>query len=355
MRSAALDFERPILELEQRLEELRRFAHENPIDMGSEIASLEKKIQEMRRQIFGNLTPIQRVKLARHPERPYTLDYVNSLCEAFYELHGDRAYADDQAMVGGLARMNDRPLVIIGQQKGRDTKENLRRNFGSAHPEGYRKALRLMRLAARFRLPLVTFIDTPGAYPGVGAEERHIAEAIAVNIREMMMLPTPIVVAVIGEGGSGGALGIGVGDRLLILENAYYSVISPEGCAAILWGDRAHADKAAAALKLGARDLEELGIVDETIPEPLGGAQHDPEATAKALGDAIVRHLNELARLPVEDLLEQRYRKYRRIGVVCEAPPPDPEEADQPADADRAGASTTPAEGPGGGEDDLPS
>lgn len=319
MRPTTLDFERPILELEQRLEELRRFACENPIDMGSEIAGLERKIQQMRRQIYGSLTPIQRVKLARHPERPYTLDYVGLLCPSFYELHGDRAYADDQAMVGGIGIMGDRRVLIIGQQKGRDTKENLRRNFGSAHPEGYRKALRLMRLAARFHLPVVAFIDTPGAYPGVGAEERHVAEAIAVNIREMMTLPTPIVVAVIGEGGSGGALGIGAGDRLLILENAYYSVISPEGCAAILWDDRAHADKAAAALKLSARDLQDLGIVDEVIPEPLGGAHHDREITAQALGDALLRHIDELSRRPIGELLEERYRKYRGIGVFAEA------------------------------------
>ena len=327
-----LDFERPIVELEQRLEELRRFAYENPIDMGAEIAGLERKIQQMRRQIFGSLTPIQRVKLARHPERPYTLDYVRLLCESFHELHGDRAYADDQAMVGGIASMSGRRVLILGQQKGRDTKENLRRNFGSAHPEGYRKALRLMRLAARFRLPVVALIDTPGAYPGVGAEERHIAEAIAVNIREMTTLPTPIVVAVIGEGGSGGALGIGVGDCLLILENAYYSVISPEGCAAILWNDRVHADKAAAALKLSARDLHELGIVDEIIAEPLGGAHHDPEITAQALGEALLRHIDELSRRPIRELLDSRYRKYRAIGIFGEAayePPPVPESSEE--------------------------
>jgi acetyl-CoA carboxylase carboxyl transferase subunit alpha len=315
-----LDFERPILELEQRLEELRRFAHENPIDMGTEIAGLEKKIHQMRRQVYGSLTPLQRVKLARHPERPYTLDYVSYLCDEFHELHGDRAFADDQALVGGLARMNGRRLMILGHQKGRDTKENLRRNFGSAHPEGYRKALRLMKLAARFDLPVLVFIDTPGAYPGVGAEERHVAEAIAVNIREMTALPTPVIVTIIGEGGSGGALGVGVGDRLLMLENAYYSVISPEGCAAILWKDRAHADKAAAALKLGAGDLRELGIVDEIIPEPLGGAHHDAAETAEALGAALVRHLGELERLPVDALLESRYAKYRHIGIFREEP-----------------------------------
>ncbi len=346
MKPVALDFEKPILEMERRLEELKRFAHDNPIDMADEISALEKKIDEMRREIYGNLTPIQRVKLARHPQRPYFLDYVEALCEEFFELHGDRTFADDQALIGGPARMNDRPVMMIGHQKGRDTKENLRRNFGSAGPEGYRKALRLMKMAERFRMPVVALIDTPGAYPGVGAEERHVAEAIAVNLREMSVLRTPIVVAVIGEGGSGGALGIGVGDRILILENAYYSVISPEGCAAILWKDRSHSDKAAAALKLSARDLREFGIVDEIVPEPFGGAHRDPDAVAAALGAAIQKHLDELCALPVDRLLEERYAKYRRIGVFVEKPAAESDSAPESAGESGDGGKEKPVRAP---------
>jgi acetyl-CoA carboxylase carboxyl transferase subunit alpha len=276
-----LDFEKPIVELQRKLEELKRQPDRRRSASVSrdEIAQIEAKIEETRRQIFANLTPWQRVQLARHPKRPYTLDYLKLGFTDFHELHGDRLFSDDRAVVGGFARLEDHRVMVIGTQKGRETKENILRNFGSAHPEGYRKALRLMRLANKFGLPIITFIDTAGAYPGIGAEERHIAEAIAVNLREMMLFDVPIIAAVVGEGGSGGALGIGVANRVLILENAYYSVISPEGCAAILWKDRSATMKAAAALKITANDLLELGLVDEIVPEPLGGAHNDTKAT----------------------------------------------------------------------------
>ncbi|MEY2409438.1 MAG: acetyl-CoA carboxylase carboxyl transferase subunit alpha, partial [Verrucomicrobiota bacterium] len=280
-----LDFEKPIAELQRKLEELgkHREDHSLSVDIEGDIARIERKIAETRKEIFSNLTAWQRVQLARHPKRPFTLDYFASTFADFQEIHGDRLFAEDRAIVGGFARLGDHKVIALGTQKGRDTKENIRRNFGSAHPEGYRKALRLMRLADKFNLPIITVIDTAGAYPGIGAEERHIAEAIAVNLREMMLFEVPIIAVVIGEGGSGGALGIGVADRVLILENAYYSVISPEGCAAILWKDRAAASKAAEALKITAKDLLELKLADEVIPEPLGGAHQDPVGTAATL------------------------------------------------------------------------
>lgn len=338
-----LDFEKPIAELQRKLDELK--AHPQTaslgLDLNEEIARMEQKLEETRRAIYSNLNAWQRVQLARHPRRPYTLDYIGTVFRDFQELHGDRLFADDQAMVGGFARLGHRRLVVIGTQKGRDTKENIRRNFGSAHPEGYRKALRLMRLAEKFSLPVVTLIDTAGAYPGVGAEERHIAEAIAVNLREMAVLEVPMVAVVIGEGGSGGALGIGVTDRVLILENAYYSVISPEGCAAILWKDRAAAPKAAEALRITARDLLELKLVDEVIPEPLGGAHADLESTATAVKDALIRHLTELERLSLDELLRQRYQKYRRIGLFVEGAEPPPEEAAAEAEPTPTGATDT--------------
>jgi acetyl-CoA carboxylase carboxyl transferase subunit alpha len=259
------------------------------------------------------------VQVARHPRRPYTLDYVQHAFTEFEELHGDRLFGDDRAVVGGFAKLGDQRVVLIGTQKGRDTKENILRNFGSAHPEGYRKALRLMRMADKFGLPVITLIDTAGAYPGIGAEERHIAEAIAVNLREMMLFEVPIVACVIGEGGSGGALGIGVADRVLILENAYYSVISPEGCAAILWKDRKASPQAAAALKITATDLKQLGLVDDVVLEPLGGAHHDPVATAATVKAALLRHLGEVQALSKEDRLAQRYRKFRGFGQFIEA------------------------------------
>src|SRR6266581_2668868 len=275
-----LDFEKPIVELQHKLEELKKHPETHSIDISfeEEVALIEKKLEETKREIFSNLSAWDRIKIARHPKRPFTLDYLQSSFANFTELHGDRLFAEDRAVVGGFACLGPHKLMVIGTQKGRDTKENILRNFGSAHPEGYRKALRLMKLADKFHLPIITLIDTAGAYPGIGAEERHIAEAIAVNLREMMLFDVPIIAAVIGEGGSGGALGIGVADRVLILENAYYSVISPEGCAAILWKDRAAAAKAAEALKITAKHLLELGLVDDIISEPLGGAHNDPSA-----------------------------------------------------------------------------
>jgi acetyl-CoA carboxylase carboxyl transferase subunit alpha len=315
-----LDFEKPIIELQNKLDELRAQPekHSLGISFDEELKLIEKKLEETRRQIFLNLTPWQRIQLARHPKRPYTLDYVNHAFSDFQELHGDRLFAEDRAMVGGFARLGQHPVVVIGTQKGRDTKENILRNFGAAHPEGYRKALRLMRLANKFGLPIITLIDTAGAYPGVAAEERHIAEAIAVNLREMTLLQVPIISAIIGEGGSGGALGIGVADRVLILENAYYSVISPEGCAAILWKDRANTAKAAAALKITAKDLLELKIVDEIVPEPLGGAHTDPAGTAANLKAHLLNNLEAIQALSVPERLKKRYQKFRSHGHFIE-------------------------------------
>ncbi len=311
-----LEFEKPILELQAKLEELRKHPdkHSLGINIDEEILHIELKLADTRKHVYSNLTPWERVQLARHPKRPYSLDYCRTVFTDFQELHGDRLFANDQAMIGGFAKLDGREVVVIGTQKGRDTKENIRRNFGCAHPEGYRKALRLMRLADKFGLPIIILIDTAGAYPGIGAEERHIAEAIAVNLREMMLLEVPIIAAVIGEGGSGGALGIGVADRVLILENAYYSVISPEGCAAILWKDRKAAAQAASALKITANDLLGLKLVDEVISEPLGGAHTSLEVTAKTLKEAFIRHLTQLESLTTQDRLEERYVKFRAFG-----------------------------------------
>jgi acetyl-CoA carboxylase carboxyl transferase subunit alpha len=318
-----LDFEKPIAELQSKLEELRKHpeTHSLDISLEEEVAIIEKKIEETKRQIFSNLSAWDRIKIARHPKRPFTLDYLDSAFTGFVELHGDRLYAEDRAVVGGFATLGTHKVVVIGTQKGRDTKENILRNFGSAHPEGYRKALRLMRLADKFNLPIVTLIDTAGAYPGIGAEERHIAEAIAVNLREMMLFQVPIIAAVLGEGGSGGALGIGVADRVLILENAYYSVISPEGCAAILWKDRSAAPKAAEALKITAKHLHSLGLVDEIVPEPLGGAHTDSDATARNLQGVLLRHLEDLLKMTPADRLRQRYEKFRKFGHFLEKQP----------------------------------
>ncbi len=315
-----LDFEKPILELQRKLEDLKKSPEANSLEVSftEEIQAMEKKIEETRRDIFSNLTPWQRVQLSRHPKRPFTLDYLSLAFQNFEELHGDRLYADDRAVVGGFARLGEHRVIAIGTQKGRDTKENILRNFGSAYPEGYRKALRLMKMADKFGLPVITLIDTAGAYPGIGAEERHIAEAIAVNLREMMLLAVPIVAVVIGEGGSGGALGIGIADRVLILENAYYSVISPEGCAAILWKDRAAAPKAAEALKITARNLLELNLVDEIVPEPLGGAHHDHAETAQSLKKHLLKNLEQLQKLSASDRLKLRYEKFRAHGQFSE-------------------------------------
>src|SRR5246127_331464 len=276
-----LDFEKLIVELERRLRDLKEHSREHDVDLDSEVAAIETKLRDTRREIYGNLSAWQRVQIARHVQRPFALDYVERCFTGWTELHGDRCFADDKAMPSGLATLDSTRCVVITHQKGRNTKENVMRNFGCAHPEGYRKALRLMRLAEKFNMPVISLIDTPGAFPGIGSEERHISEAIAVNLREMMNLRVPSIAAVIGEGGSGGALGIGVADRVLILENAYYSVISPEGCAAILWKDRAAAAKAAEALKITAKHLLELGLVDEVVPEPLGGAHTDPDKMAE--------------------------------------------------------------------------
>jgi acetyl-CoA carboxylase carboxyl transferase subunit alpha len=311
-----LDFEKPILELQDKLTELRKHPerHLPDLSIDEEIALIERKLEETRRQVFTNLTAWQRVQLARHPKRPYSMDYLRLAFDEFHELHGDRIFSDDRAMVGGFGMIGGHRCMVVATQKGRDTKENILRNFGSAHPEGYRKALRLMQLADKFKLPIITLIDTAGAYPGIGAEERHIAEAIAVNLREMTLLKVPIIAAVIGEGGSGGALGIGVADRIIVLENAYYSVISPEGCAAILWKDRAAAGKAADALKITAKHLLELGLVDDIVPEPLGGAHTDPETTSSNLRERLITTLEELQKLTTEKLLKQRYEKYRALG-----------------------------------------
>jgi acetyl-CoA carboxylase carboxyl transferase subunit alpha len=319
MDSHPLEFEKPILELQRRLQDLKSHSVKHDIDFDSEVESMELKIRETRMEIYNNLSAWQRVQIARHTQRPFALNYVARCFTEWVELHGDRVFGDDKAMPCGLAKLGAQRCVVITQQKGRDTKENVKRNFGCAYPEGYRKALRVMRLGEKFNLPVITLIDTPGAYPGIGSEERHIAEAIAVNLREMMTLRVPIIAAVIGEGGSGGALGIGVADRVLILENAYYSVISPEACSAILWKDRKHAAEAAEALKLGADDLMGLGVVDEIVPEPEGGAHRDHDLAAANLGSALRRNLKQALELPIDKLLETRYAKFRKLGNFAEA------------------------------------
>ena len=319
-----LDFEKPILELQRRLQDLKNHSEDHEIDFETEVESMEAKIKETRKMIYDNLTAWQRVQIARHVQRPFALDYIARCFTDWVELHGDRVFGDDRAMPCGLARIGSARCVVITQQKGRDYKENgppprgLGRNYGCAYPEGYRKALRLMRMAEKFGMPIICLIDTPGAYPGVGSEERHIAEAIAVNLREMMNLRVPIIAVVIGEGGSGGALGIGVADRVMILENAYYSVISPEACSAILWKDSRHAPEAAEALKLTADDLMRLGVVDEVVPEPEGGAHRDHDMAAAHLGSALRRNLEHFSALEVDELLKQRYDKFRKLGKFAE-------------------------------------
>ena len=317
-----LDFEKPISDLQHKLSELREHTEDTEltVDFDDEIRRMEEEIDKKRSQIYANLTAWQRVQLARHPKRPYALDYISRSFSDFSELHGDRLFDDDRAIVAGFARLGDQKVMVIGTQKGRDTKENIMRNFGCAHPEGYRKAIRLMGLANRFGLPIITLIDTAGAYPGVAAEERHIAKAIAINLREMSLFSVPMIALVIGEGGSGGALGIGVCDRVLIMENAYYSVISPEGCASILWKDRSAAPQAAEALKITARDLLELGLVDEVVPEPLGGAHHDYEAVSDTVKETLIRQLKELQAIDPEERLKLRYQKFRNIGKFIENP-----------------------------------
>jgi acetyl-CoA carboxylase carboxyl transferase subunit alpha len=318
MEPPPLDFEKPILELQRRLQDLKEHSDEHDLNFDSEVAAMEAKIEATRREIYDNLTAWQRVQIARHTQRPFALDYIARCFTDWVELHGDRLFADDKAMPSGLAKLGPYRCVVITHQKGRDTKENVKRNFGCGHPEGYRKALRLMRLAEKFGIPVISLIDTPGAYPGIGSEERHISEAIAVNLREMMQLQVPTIAAVIGEGGSGGALGIGVADRVLILENAYYSVISPEACSAILWRDRKHAAEAAEALKLTAQDLLKLDVVDEVVPEPDGGAHRDFDVSAANLSAALRQNLEKLLEQPIEQLLSKRYKRFRALGNFSE-------------------------------------
>src|SRR3979411_3203134 len=321
MNSPPLDCEKPILELQRRLQDLKNHSDQHDLDFDSEVEAMENKIRETRRAIYDNLTAWQRVQLARHIMRPFALDYVERCFTNWNELHGDRLFGDDKAMPCGIAMLGEQRCIVITHQKGRNTKENVMRNFGCAHPEGYRKALRLMQLAQKFGMPVISLIDTPGAFPGIGSEERHISEAIAVNLREMMNLRIPIIAAVIGEGGSGGALGIGVADRVLILENAYYSVISPEACSAILWRDRRHAPEAAEALKLTAQDLLKLDVVDEIVDEPEGGAHRDYETAATKPGQSWRRNLEGTIATPVDQLLKKRYDKFRKLGNFAEPKP----------------------------------
>ena len=318
MESHPLDFEKPIFELQRRLQDLKDHSDEHDVDLDSAVEAIEAKIRATRREVYSNLSAWQRVQIARHVQRPFALDYIERCFTNWIELHGDRLYADDKAMPCGVAMLGAQRCVVLTHQKGRDTKENVMRNFGCAYPEGYRKALRLMRLAEKFGMPVISLIDTPGAFPGIGSEERHISEAIAVNLREMMNLRVPTIAAVIGEGGSGGALGIGVADRVLILENAYYSVISPEACSAILWRDRRHAAEAAEALKLTAEDLLKLGVVDEIIPEPEGGAHRDHDLAAANLGSALRQNLQRVTETPIEQVLKKRYEKFRGLGNFAE-------------------------------------
>ena len=305
--------------IRDQIEQLQEMADQHELDVTAEVRKLEKKLAQLREHSYRNLTPVERVQLARHPQRPYTLDYVVTVFDDFVELRGDRSYRDDAAIVGGWARLDGRTVMVIGHQKGRDMKENLRRNFGMPHPEGYRKALRLMQLADKFGHPIITLIDTPGAYPGIGAEERGQAEAIARNLREMARLHVPIIAVVIGEGGSGGALALGVADRVVMLENAVYSVISPEGCAAILWKTPEARDKAAEALRLTAKDLRELDVIDDIVPEPQGGAHEDFDATAEALKTTLARHLGELDAMAPDARRETRWEKFGKMGAFVEA------------------------------------
>ena len=310
-----LEFEKPIEEIEMKIEEMVAHAESENLDMTAEITALRERAANLEKKIYSNLTRWQKVLIARHPQRPYTMDYIDMMLTDFLELHGDRQYRDDPAMVGGLARIDGRPIMVIGQQKGRNTKENLHRNFGMAYPEGYRKALRLMKMAAKFSRPIVCLVDTPGAFPGLGSEERNVSEAIGRNLFEMARLPVPIVIVIIGEGASGGALGIGVGNRILMLENAWYSVINPDSCSLILWRNRDKKEEAADAMKITAEDLIEFGIIDRIVPEPLGGAHKDPIQTAKNLKRALVETLDDLGRKPVDSLSPDRIDKFGRMGV----------------------------------------
>jgi acetyl-CoA carboxylase carboxyl transferase subunit alpha len=316
MAKTILEFEKPIIELEKKIEEMRQVGED--LEISQEINALEEKIDDLRRSVYANLTRWQKVQLARHPDRPYTLDHISLIFTDFIELHGDRHFADDKAIIGGFCRLGDRSVLVIGHQKGRDTKSNLYRNFGMANPEGYRKALRLMKLAAKFNRPVITLIDTPGAYPGIEAEERGQAEAIARNLFEMAQLPVPIIVVIIGEGASGGALGIGIGDRILMLENTWYSVIAPESCSSILWRSWDFKEQAAEALKLSAPDLLEQGIIDRIVPEPMGGAHRNPSEAALLLRTVLIEELNQLSKVKTEALIKSRIRKFTSMGEYYE-------------------------------------
>ncbi|WP_199394502.1 acetyl-CoA carboxylase carboxyltransferase subunit alpha [Geomonas propionica] len=317
LQQSYLEFEKPLAELDKKIQELLAFSTEG-VDLSNEVAKLEEKAEKMRTEMFANLSRWQTAQVARHINRPFTLDYLSLIFTEFVELHGDRNFGDDHAIVGGLARLDGEPVMVIGHQKGRDTKEKVFRNFGMPNPEGYRKALRLMEMAERFKLPIITFVDTPGAFPGIGAEERGQAEAIARNLREMSRLTVPIIVVITGEGGSGGALAIAVGDRILMLQHSVYAVISPEGCAAILWSDGTKGAQAAEALKLTAKDIKDLEVIDEIVPEPAGGAHRDHEAMAKNLHEALSRNLKELKAIPADELIEQRYQKFRKMSRFAE-------------------------------------
>ena len=314
MKKHSLEFEKPLLDLEKQLDEIVKSSHDSDLDFSTEIKAIEKKIEQTKREVYSDLSPWQKVQLSRHPNRPYSIDYIERIFDDFEELHGDRSFMDDSAIVGGPASLDSQKVMVIAQQKGRNTEDNLKRNFGCPNPEGYRKALRLMKMANKFGLPIISIVDTPGAFPGIGAEERHVAEAIAVNLREMASMEVPIIAIVIGEGGSGGALGIAVANKVLILENAYYSVISPEGCAAILWKDRAFSSNAAESLKLDASQLLESGIVDEIIPEPIGGAHRDWDQTSVTIKASLKSNLKILCTKESTDLLTERYHKFRIMG-----------------------------------------
>ena len=311
----ALDFEKPVLDLEKKIGEMREYAASTGVDLGDDIQRLEKKAEQLRQEIYSRLSRWQHVQMARHPQRPFTLDYIERMCSYFEELHGDRAFADDKAIVSGIGMIENYSCVIVGHQKGRDTKSNLYRNFGMPNPEGYRKARRIMQLAAKYNKPIISLVDTPGAYPGLGAEERGQAEAIAKNLFEMARYPVPIIIVIIGEGASGGALGIGIGDHVIMMENSWYSVISPEGCAAILWRDAAKAPAAAEAMKVTAKDLLSLNVIDKIIPEPDGGAHRDPDQAAEILKKELLTSLNELSKIPVDELLKKRIEKFSRMGA----------------------------------------
>jgi acetyl-CoA carboxylase carboxyl transferase subunit alpha len=311
----ALDFEKPVLDLEKKISEMREYADSTGVNLGDDIERLEKKAEQLRKEIYSQLSRWQHVQLARHPQRPFTMEYLDRMCSYFEEFHGDRAFADDKAIVSGIGMIENYSCIIVGHQKGHDTKSNLYRNFGMPNPEGYRKARRIMQMAARYNKPIISLVDTPGAYPGLGAEERGQAEAIARNLFEMARYPVPIIIVIIGEGASGGALGIGVGDHVLMMENAWYSVISPEGCAAILWRDAAQAPAAAEAMKVTAKDLLSLNVIDRIIPEPDGGAHRDPDLAAEILKKEIITSLDELSKIPVDELLKKRVEKFSRMGA----------------------------------------